>query len=99
MSQSFSGNQLLALVGERFGFQLVPWNDAHRRLERGHRLEEILSVGVARTVAGDHTVSWNGQRWGLRRYNLRGARSGRIQRRINITGSSNLPGFPAPCFC
>jgi hypothetical protein len=29
---------------------------AHRRLEPGHRLEQILSVRMARTVGGDHTV-------------------------------------------
>jgi hypothetical protein len=61
-------------------------SDAHRRLERVHRLEEILSVRVARTVACDHTVSWNGQRWGLRRENvcagLRGARA-EIERRLD----------------
>ncbi len=33
-------------------------------LERPHRLEQILSVRVARTVAADHTVKWDGQRWG-----------------------------------
>ena len=73
---------------KRFGFQPVLWSDAHRRLERTHRLEEILSVRVARTVAGDHTVSWNGQRWGLRRETvcagLRGARA-EIERRLDGT--------------
>jgi len=63
-------------------------SDAHRRLERSHRLEEILSVRVARTVACDHTVSWQGQRWGLRRENvcagLRGARV-EIERRLDGT--------------
>jgi hypothetical protein len=60
--------------------------DAHRRLERAQRLEQILSVRMARTVAGDHTVSWNGQRWGVRREDvcagLRGARA-EIERRLD----------------
>src|SRR5947209_8173336 len=48
-------------------------------------MEEILSVRVARRVAADHTVSWQAQRWGLRRENvcagLRGARV-EIERRL-----------------
>jgi hypothetical protein len=60
--------------------------DAHRRLGREHRLEEILSVRVARTVANDYTVRWNGQRWGVPREavcaGLRGARV-EIERRLD----------------
>lgn len=71
---------------ERFGFPLGLRRDAHRRFERTHRLEEILSVRVARTVACDHTVSWNGQRWGVHRDDvcagLRGARA-EIERRLD----------------
>jgi len=71
---------------ERFGRRPAGPRDAHRRLERTHRLEEILSVRVARTVACDHTVSWQGQRWGLRRENvcagLRGAHA-EIERRLD----------------
>jgi helix-turn-helix protein len=52
---------------ERFTVPPAQTSDAHRRLERTQRLEQILSVRVARRVAGDHTVSWNGQRWGVRR--------------------------------
>jgi hypothetical protein len=73
---------------ERFVVRPAHPSDAHRRLERTHRLEEILSVRVARTVACDHTVSWNGQRWGLRRESvcagLRGARA-EIERRLDGT--------------
>lgn len=62
--------------------------DAHRRLEPEHRLEQILSVRVARTVAADYTVKWQGQRWGVRRAavcaGLRGAR-GEIERRLDGT--------------
>jgi hypothetical protein len=35
-----------------------------RRLEREQHLEEILSVRAGRRVAEDHTVSWDGNRWG-----------------------------------
>lgn len=60
--------------------------DAHRALERTQHLEEILSVREARTVAADHTVLWNGQRWGVWREDLcaglRGARV-EIERRLD----------------
>ena len=71
---------------QRFTVQATQASDAHRCLERTPRLEHILSVRVARLVAGDHTVSWNGQRWGLRRADLcaglRGARA-EIERRLD----------------
>ena len=70
----------------RFGKRPVQPCDAHRRLQSPHRLPEILSVRVARTVAADHTVSWNGERWGVRRQDvcpgLRGARA-EIERRLD----------------
>jgi transposase len=60
--------------------------NAHRRLGREHRLEEILSVRVARQVADDHTVSWDGERWGVPREEvcagLRGAKV-EIERRLD----------------
>ncbi len=60
--------------------------NAHRRLGREHRLEEILSVRVARKVAQDHTVSWDGNRWGVPREEvcagLRGAQV-EIERRLD----------------
>jgi hypothetical protein len=62
--------------------------DAHRRLEREQRLEQILSVRETRSVSPDHTVSWEGQRWGLQRQQvcagLRGARV-EIERRLDGT--------------
>jgi len=62
--------------------------DAHRRLECEHVLEEILSVRAPRVMAQDHTVSWEGQRWGVARVNvcagLRGARV-EIERRLDGT--------------
>lgn len=50
-------------------FTVAPRNarNAHRRLGREHRLDEILSVRATRQVATDHTVSWEGNRWGVAR--------------------------------
>jgi hypothetical protein len=60
--------------------------DAHRRVEHTQRLQEILSVRQPCTVASDHTVWWNGQRWGVWREDvcpgLRGARV-EIERRLD----------------
>lgn len=60
--------------------------NAHRRLDGQQRLEEILSVRVARKVAQDHTVSWDGVRWGVSREEvcagLRGA-DVEIERRLD----------------
>ena len=60
--------------------------NAHRRLDREQCLEEILSVRVARKVADDHTVSWDGNRWGVPREEvcagLRGAQV-EIERRLD----------------
>jgi hypothetical protein len=72
----------------RFGVQPAGTGNAHRPLERTHRLAEILSVRAARTVAADHTVSWQGQRWGVPRQQvcagLRGARV-EIERRLDAS--------------
>jgi len=71
---------------QRFAVPPAAAGHAHRPLERTQRLEEILSVRVARTVAADHTVSWEGRRWGLRRENvcagMRGA-TAEIERRLD----------------
>lgn len=54
--------------------------DAHRRLERGHRLEQILSVREPRHVAQDYTVRWRGQTWAIPRAEVRaGLRGARIE--------------------
>jgi helix-turn-helix protein len=69
-------------------FTVAPRNprDAHRTLE--HRLEEVLSVRAVRKVTDDHTVSWEGNRWGVPRQEvcvgLRGAQV-EIQRRLDGT--------------
>lgn len=60
--------------------------NAHRRLGPEHHLEEILSVRVARKMAQDHTVSWDGDRWRVPREEvcagLRGAPV-EIERRLD----------------
>lgn len=60
--------------------------NAHRPLGREHRLEQILSVRVSRTVGQDYTVQWQGQRWGVPRTavcaGLRGA-GAEIERRLD----------------
>lgn len=62
--------------------------DAHRLLERTQRLQEILSVREARTVADDHTVSWQGQRWGLHREQVcAGLRRARVEIERRLDGS------------
>ncbi len=71
---------------ERFTVTPRSARDAHRPLGREHRLEGILSVRVVRTVAQDHTVTWQGERWGVPREHvcagLRGARA-EIERRLD----------------
>jgi transposase len=62
--------------------------NAHRRLGPDHRLEEILSVRVARQVAQDHTVSWEGNRWGVSREEVRaGLRGAHVEIERRLDGS------------
>jgi hypothetical protein len=71
---------------ERFTVAARTPRNAHRRLGPEHRLEEILSVRVVRKVGDDHTVSWEGSRWGVPREDvcagLRGAQV-EIERRLD----------------
>ncbi len=71
---------------QRFTVQPRNPRNAHRRLGREHRLEEILSVRAARKVTQDHTVSWEGNLWGVPREEvcagLRGAQV-EIERRLD----------------
>lgn len=70
---------------QRFTVEPRRSRDAHRPLGREYRLEQILSVRIARTVGQDHTVTLEGQRWGVPREavcaGLRGARV-EIERRL-----------------
>ncbi len=83
-----------------FQEQFVPWweqrfavaprspQDGHRRLERQHRLEPILSVRVVRRVANDYTVRWKGQTWAIPRAEVRaGLRGARIEVERRLDGS------------
>jgi hypothetical protein len=71
---------------QRFTVKPTLATNAHRSLGPTHRLEQILSTRVARSVGADHTVQWNGQRWGVPREQvcagLRGARA-EIERRLD----------------
>src|SRR5260370_39475314 len=84
------------LSGGEERFTVAPGNgsNAPRRLGREQHLEEILSVRVARRVAQDHTVSWDGNRWGVLREDvcagLRGA-AVEIERRL---GGRHWLGYP-----
>ncbi len=73
---------------QRFAVEPAQRSDAHRSLQREQRLEQILSVRAARIVASDHTVKWEGQRWGVPREQvcagLRGAHA-EIERRLDGT--------------
>jgi len=71
-------------------FTVTPRNprDAHRRLEREHCLEKILSVRAARKVAQDHTVSWDGNRWGVPREEVcAGLRGAQVEMERRLDGS------------
>jgi hypothetical protein len=82
----FLQTHFLAQWEERFTVAPRRPHDAHRPLGRGHRLVEILSERVVRSVGQDHTVKWRGERWGVLRQEvcagLRGARA-EIERRLD----------------
>ena len=63
--------------------------DAHRPLRRAHRLEQVLSVREARSVANDYTVRWQGHRWAIPRVEVRpGLRGARVAVERRLDGSS-----------
>jgi hypothetical protein len=73
---------------QRFSVLPRQAQDAHSRLGREQRLEEILSVRAARVVTDDHTVSWQGQRWGVARESVRtGLRGARVEIERRLDGS------------
>jgi hypothetical protein len=72
----------------RFAVSPARNSNAHRPLQREHRLEQILSVRVARTVSSDHTVVCNGERWGVRREDVcAGLRGARVEIEKRLDGS------------
>src|SRR5467141_2431114 len=73
---------------ERFTVAPRRPHNAHRRLDRDQRLEEILSVRVGRQVADDHTVSWDGKRWGVPREEVcAGLRRAQVEIERRLDGS------------
>jgi len=73
---------------QRFAAAPRSRQDAHRPLGREHRLEEILSWRAPRVVTGDYTVSWDGQRWGVPREQVRaGLRGARVEIERRLDGS------------
>jgi hypothetical protein len=111
-----AGVQNLAQANDYFQLVFVPFwerrfavtprssQDAHRRLEREHRLEEILSWRATRVVTSDYTVSWDGRRWGVPREQVRAGLRGakvEIERRLDGSqwlrfGKQYLPLHPCP---
>lgn len=82
----FLETHFMAEWEQRFTVAPRSARNAHRRLDGEQRLEQILSVRVARKVAQDYTVSWDGHRWGVPREEvcagLRGA-DVEIERRLD----------------
>ena len=73
---------------ERFAVAPRQAQNAHRRLEREHRLDEILSVREPRQVAQDYTVRWQGRLWAIPRAEVRaGLRGARIEVERRLDGS------------
>jgi hypothetical protein len=63
----FLEKRFLPAWDQRFPVAPRRARNAHRRLDAEQRLEEILIVRAGRQVAGDPTVSWDGNRWGVPR--------------------------------
>src|SRR6202035_5202964 len=83
-------------------FTVAPRNarNAHRRLGQEQRLEEILSVRVARKVAQDHTVSWDGNRWGVLREEVcAGLRGAAVEIERRLDGTTGCVTADAICTC
>ena len=84
----FLQEQFVPAWEQRFTVAPRHSRDAHRRLGREHRLEQILSVRQARSVANDYTVRWDGQRWGIARAEVRpGLRGARVFVERRLDGS------------
>ncbi len=72
----------------RFAVEPRCSRDAHRRLEREPRLEEILSVREPRQVAPDYTVRWRGELLAIPRAEVRaGLRGARIEVEQRLDGT------------
>ena len=84
----FLQEQFVPAWEQRFTVAPRQSRDAHRRLRREHRLEQILSVRQPRSVANDYTIRWAGQRWAIPRAEVRpGLRGARVQVERRLDGS------------
>jgi transposase len=73
---------------QRFARAARRAEDAHRPLSREMVLASILSVQTTRRVARDYTVSWEGERWGVPRQQVRaGLRNASVQIERRLDGS------------
>jgi transposase len=73
---------------QRFAVPPRHAQDAHQPLGREQRLEEMLRVRATRVVTDDHTVSWEGRRWGLQRESVgAGLRRARVEIERRLDGS------------
>ena len=78
----------LPLWEQRFTMEPRRKQDAHRELGPEQRLEEILSVRVARQVSNDYTVRWRARTWALAREQARpGLRGARVEVEQRLDGS------------
>jgi hypothetical protein len=85
----FLQEQFVPAWEQRFTVAPRQSQDAHRRLRREHRLEQILSVRQPRSVAHDYTVRYEGQRWAIPRAEVRpGLRGARVQVERRLDGSA-----------
>src|ERR1700720_4259085 len=84
----FLETRFLPAWEERFTVAPRRPRNAHRRLDPEQRLEEILSVRVGRQVADDHTVCWDGNRWGVPREEVcAGLRRAQVEIERRLDGS------------
>jgi hypothetical protein len=73
---------------QRFSIAARKAGDAQLSLGPEQHLEEILSVRVARRVAQEHTVSWEGKRWGVVREEVcAGLRGAAVESERRLDGS------------
>jgi hypothetical protein len=87
-ANQFLQQTFVPLWEQRFTVAPRQSRDAHRPLDRQHRLEQILSIREPRSVANDYTVRWAGQRWGISRAEVRpGLRAARVQIEKRLDGS------------
>ena len=76
---------------QRFTHKPVKPVDAHRRLDKSHRLESILSRVEARVVANDYTIRHGNQFWQIARTDIRpGLRGARVEVEERLDGTRSV---------